>query len=727
MTRIIVLFFFLRYEIFMRKSFFKKSTACLLFFVITLALKAQKQIAYCGSPANDLIVILKKDGFVLRRFPDIITAVNTLSEGSGLLILADGYPSRKNMVNDHAIVTAGEKHIQLYIEYASSLAGLGTGDSVKVAQLERAVITGENFGDHLKPMELLSINDCHYLPATVDSPLIVLARVAGFDKAEYGLSNTEFHPILYTKGNIWVATTKLTNFKTGRYGPAASWKLLWEQIIGRMTGQAGFHFSNWLSDVTPMYGENEILPVNARRLAISKGADWFYKGRFFVHPEWKKTWLHYQGDGTNPVGPPISQKLPGGNGSLGILEGHASRIYYDGSEQYRYWVRNDVQGEVAFALAAVGSLLKKDGYFKTSDRLGDYIFRKSNLRGGARSDNDSAVYGLVGWSVTHPYVFYGDDNARSTLGLIGASAFMNSSHWDKEIAENILANFRTSSKQGFRGDRLDQEDIEANGWQYYGQRDLINPHPHFESWMWACYLWLYDKTGYEPLLRKTETAIRLTMEAYPDNWKWTNGIQQERARMILPLAWLVRVDDSKEHRAWLDTVVNKLLENQVPCGAIREELGNRNGMFGSTKSNAEYGLTEAPLIFKNGDPVADMLYTSNFAFFSLNEAAAVTNNPKYKTAVLKLSDFLTRIQVRSNKHPDLDGAWFRAFDYNRWDYWASNADAGWGAWSTLTGWIQSWITATQVLVEKKQDYWTVTKNSHINSQMPETLKLMLGK
>ena len=31
------------------------------------------------------------------------------------------------------------------------------------------------------------------------------------------------------------------------------------------------------------------------------------------------------------------------------------------------------------------------------------------------------------------------------------------------------------------------------------------------------------------------------MEAYPDRWNWTNGLQQEKARMILPLAWLYRV------------------------------------------------------------------------------------------------------------------------------------------------------------------------------------------
>ena len=181
--------------------------------------------------------------------------------------------------------------------------------------------------------------------------------------------------------------------------------------------------------------------------------------------------------------------------------------------------------------------------------------------------------------------------------------------------------------------------------------------------------------------------------------------------MILPLAWLVRVEDTPEHRQWLDTVVNRLLENQVESGAIREELGDDSlGMYGMTKNNRDYGVTEAPLIAKNGDPVADMLYTCNFAFFALNEAAHATDNPRYREAVDRLSDFLVRIQVVSPNHPDMDGAWLRAFDYDRWDYWASNADSGWGAWSTLTGWIQSWIVGTQSLINSNDSFWAVTSS-----------------
>ena len=84
----------------------------------------------------------------------------------------------------------------------------------------------------------------------------------------------------------------------------------------------------------------------------------------------------------------------------------------------------------------------------------------------------------------------------------------------------------------------------------------------------------------------------------------------------------MRVEDTPEHREWLDIVARRFLENQDECGAIREELGDassdKNNLLIS--SNAEYGKNEASLIARNGDPVSDMLYTCNFGFFALNEA-----------------------------------------------------------------------------------------------------------
>ena len=85
------------------------------------------------------------------------------------------------------------------------------------------------------------------------------------------------------------------------------------------------------------------------------------------------------------------------------------------------------------------------------------------------------------------------------------------------------------------------------------------------------------------------------------------------------------------------------------------------------------GTFEAPLNQGNDDPVSDFLYTSNFALLGLHEAAGALNDPAIKAEEDKLSDYIIRLQARSTEHPDLDGAFFRAFDYKKWEAWASGA------------------------------------------------------
>ena len=688
----------------------------------------QDQLVYIsGDTEGELSGWLASEGFAIKNIDDPSAIINQLPDNATLLVLAPGYPQQQVDLPEVFFQQATEKKLKLYIEYPLWVPGISVEQEVIQTRLERGVVTSEVFGTDLPPMKILGINDCHVIPSDAKDPLMVLAKVAGFDHAPYGLEGVSQYPLLVNEGDHFYAFTKLSNVASGRYGPEDHWKILWGYIIRQLTNKETFTFEDWPRYLEPSFDEKAGLTYEDKKRSVQRGIDWFYKGRFFIHPSWKETWLKYQGDGTNPVGPPIGKDAPNGDGTLGLLEGHSSNIYFDGSQQYRYWIRADVQGEAAYALAAAANLLEEQSYIAPAKNLIDYIFN-SNLRTGPRSHPDSAAYGLIGWSHTHPGVYYGDDNARAILGILGASAHMDSDQWDQEMVEAILANFRTTGVLGFRRNRLEQRDVQRNGWKFYWDREEVNPAPHFESWMWALYLWLYDKTGHEPLLTRAKSAIKITMEGYPEEWLWTNGIQQERARMILPLAWLVRVEDTPEHREWLDRIVSKLLENQMDNGAIREELGGEGkGRYGRTKSNAEYGLHEAPLIFENGDPIADMLYTSNFAFFSLNEAAHATGDPSYMEALAKLSDFLTRIQVKSERFEDLDGAWFRAFDYGRWEFWASNADVGWGAWGTLSGWTQSWIVATQVLVLQDKSYWELTSKSGVDQHFPKTYNLMFEK
>jgi hypothetical protein len=189
--------------------------------------------------------------------------------------------------------------------------------------------------------------------------------------------------------------------------------------------------------------------------------------------------------------------------------------------------------------------------------------------------------------------------------------------------------------------------------------------------------------------------------------------------MLLPLAWLVRVKDTPEHRGWLADVAKYILEAQDASGAIVQKVS------GHPITNAQYGAMEAPLIHTDGDPCTDLLYTTNFAFLGLHEAAAATGDAELREACDRLADFLVRAQARADRPAELDGAWFRGFDFRRWDYWGSNADLGWGVWSTETGWTQGWITSVLALRQLETSYWELTKSSRIAERFEPIRRRML--
>ena len=81
-------------------------------------------------------------------------------------------------------------------------------------------------------------------------------------------------------------------------------------------------------------------------------------------------------------------------------------------------------------------------------------------------------------------------------------------------------------------------------------------------------------SGFAPLLERAQTALGIMMAGYPSKWVPTsNGIAMQRARIILPLAFLVRANDTALHRSWLRTAVDGLLTRKhcegTWCAAIQ--------------------------------------------------------------------------------------------------------------------------------------------------------------
>jgi len=687
-------------------------------------------LALCCSEDNDLCQALRAGGTPFARFDDPGEAVAAAPKGSAVLVLADGYPAKTTQIPRMLLVNAARRRLRLYIEFADRVPGVH-GKEVRKTAWERSVVASDFFGSGLDRLRIVQIHDCHFVPIELRGrvePDLVVARVAGFDTAVYGLPEKEVWPILFRHPHheALIATTKLSQFITARYAPTDAWRTIWSRILAWLTGQQTAPPLRWAATVRPSFGPRERLPADAERQAFERGADWFTNSRLFMHRSWKHELMDAHKHPERLKHLPQTTK-PLGDGREGMLEGFTTSIRYDGNQEVRWCLRDDCIGEGTMAMAWSGVLRNIPLHRKLAANCSDFVYCTAPWQTGPRVNPKHPSYGLLSWAWPgNEHIYYGDDNARCMLGTMAASCLLRSTRWDEPLLRALLANFRTSDKLGFRPLCLTDEALEKKGWR--GYFDAATPYysAHLDSWLWACLLWTWRHTGYRPLLDRMKTAIRMMVAVYPDHWRWTNGIQQERARMLLPLAWLVRAEDTAEHRGWLRKIATELLASQDACGAIREEIGSAGqGMYNPPASNEKYGTDEAPLIQKNGDPLADLLYTTNFAFLGLHEAAAATGERLYRRANDKLAEFLCRIQARSEKHRELDGAWFRAFDFRRWESWASNADLGWGAWSIEAGWTQAWITSVFAMRLRKTSLWDVTAKSKIGRVAPRVIREML--
>lgn len=680
---------------------------------VTAQVAATPPWSFACDRRNDLYRAICDGGTECPRFAAAEEAVRAAAEGSGVLILADAYPEETTVVAPAVFEEAARKRLHLYVEYPRQLPGLSVG-APKQVTFERGVVTSNVFGESLPPLRLVLVSSCRYVPVEFSDAHLVVAKVAGMDTAVFGLDGVKSEPLLFDhpRGDLLVATSKLSQFATGRYLPANAWQTIWQTILSRL-GNGPAPELCWTPSVRPRYGRDDPLPADAESQAVRRSAEWIVRrSRSLRHPDWPKEVLD-RSRTYNTVREMPGPDWPLGDGSTGILEGFSSTIRPDGGQPMRYAVRNDCMGEAAMLLALEAALHRRPEHAAIAENLLDYIFGGSGLAAGPRADPKSPSYGLIGWALDHPESYWGDDNARALLGIGVVAALSRQSRWNEPIARCILANFRTTGRNGFRESCVTGSRLETRGWRSYWAAGNTHYSPHYQSWIWACYLWAYQQTRFEPLLARTETGIRQMMEAYPAHWDWClRSGTIERSRLLLPLAWLVRVEDTSEHRGWLRTVSGDLVALQDPCGAIREVIGKSGP---GVSSNAEYGTGETSLIQAGGDPVCDMLYSCNFALIGLCEAAAATKDPFYAEVADKLATFLCRIQTRSETHPELDGAWYRAFDYRRWDYWASSADWEWGPWCIETGWCQPWIAGALALRQQGTSLWEVVQKVDVRT------------
>ena len=277
----------------------------------------------CADEDNDLVTVLKDNGYRIVLSDDVQTTLDKAPEGAAVLLLNRSYPDSVRLLSGQQVSKIGEKGLRVFAEFASTADTL---PQLHEIGFERVVMT-DSLAPGLGPMDLLSINRGRYFREdAAEGTVMAIAKVAGFDTAVYGLDDTPCYPLVYRKRDgLWMSTSQLSEFARLRFMPEAKWKVFWEKVIGDLTGHET-RFSSWIYPVHPSYGKDVPLPDTARLASVRKGVEWFYNGHFLVDASWKKDWIDkYQGDGVMPIGPCLPPDIKDGDGSCGILEGHCSR------------------------------------------------------------------------------------------------------------------------------------------------------------------------------------------------------------------------------------------------------------------------------------------------------------------------------------------------------------------------------------------------------------------
>lgn len=683
-----------------------------------------RQFFIYGNDDNDLVAVLRENGIKCETSHDFETILRDAARGAPVLILADGYPERPVQIPSSFWTRAKRKNLKLYVEFPAEMPERKFS-APKQLDWARLVVSTDVFGGELPKLQILVAQDCHFLETAGDAPLVVIGRVAGYNRAIYGIPKSAA-PILFQapESGALVATTALSHFFTARYAPHREWRALWNWILNRLASDAPMDI-DWQPAVRPAFAKSARLSPEQENECFVTGVRWYLDSGLIVpNDRWPSLVAALKSGQESSGFVPIS-KNPG-DGTHGILEGYSSKIHTDGTQDERIVLRADCNAETAMVLAVDWWANHHEQSRTVAKNLLDFDYYSSDIRGGGRGDPTHPAFGLLSWGAVSPgchVANYGDDNARAMLATMLASACLNSDAWDEPLLEALHANLRTTGTLGFRDDRVDMGELEANGWRHYHDAPTVSLAPHFEAYPWACYLWAYRQTGYAPFLDKAKSAIRITMAGFPDKWRWNDSM--ERAHMLLCLAWLVRLQDTAEHRDWAKKIAADLLSTQDDTGGLRERYpASAASQNRIPASNEAYGTSETLLIQERGDPVTDQLYVEGFALLGLHEASIALSDARIKAGEDRLADYLCRIQNRSTRFPFLNGSWFRAFDTERWECWASSADTGWGAWCVETGWAQAWTEAILGLRSKNASLWDLTAKSRIAAQQQKVSELM---
>ncbi|GIP37774.1 hypothetical protein J31TS4_10540 [Paenibacillus sp. J31TS4] len=366
-----------------------------------------------------------------------------------------------------------------------------------------------------------------------------------------------------------------------------------------------------------------------------------------------------------------SGMLPAPDGSAGVYENIHSVTAKLSKDR-----RPDCHAHTALFFHLLGRYTGEAEWTELSHNLLRYLLDN----GYQDTDPASPTYGFFKWyefPADGPNQMFTDDNAWVAFVLLYLYRKTGIEEYKTRGLLTAEAMLATQNDQGLRANVLMAAQLKETGRD--GARELeASMNPHFESIAHSAFLQAYLVTGERAYLN---TALKgsLTLLERFDELKFMYSRTSGLNRLILPLGFLAKHDESGRIEAGLERVVDYLLANRHESGGI-EEADNPDP--------ARFGTEDTGVFLYNGEGIGDQLYTNNFLLMNAWEAYKATGSAKHLDLYNGLRDYMCRIQIAS-RDPRFDGGWMRAFDMKRGEYFGNNGDTGWGPYCMESGWTNA--------------------------------------
>jgi hypothetical protein len=638
-----------------------------------------------------------------------------LAAHQAVVVLAGRYPEPER-IDTTALAEYVRSGGSAYVEFALDDGFLPAGP-VRDAHIER-IFTREAF----QGMEPLSILDEHLSRAQeVVAPagsteLLTYGSLAGTHKAVFGPPEHTFPALLDVRigdGRLLYATTALSHHVQGRYKPVRRWTRLLQLIVAELTRTEAPPDVEVFTEprVWSASGEPVKLVVRATTkpetdlelIEVSPGR---YESELAALPDGEHTFAVGNHTTSVSVGPrperyrrmvdrgiawfdKAGMFYDAPDGSDGVAEGFSNEIGFDGKLPFRPVPRGDCYTQTAHAFRMYADLADFPRGHAIAANLMRHVVDEEQLTDrnalygafeprGARTDL-TATNNLFaddgGWIALFALIS-GDTEA----GLRGVESLIRTANAELGLQVDP---WRTPST------------LMVKGWDEFGRspiEDGLDLTSHWQSSALCAYLYAYGITGEPSYLEIAERGLDHMASHYP-RARLETSRTCEAGRFLLPLAGGYFYTRKPLYLQTMLKLAEYLKSRQGPDGGFAEWDGK------CPPSNEAYGVDEASIFQANGDPVTDQLYGTPFAAWALPIVHQITGEPVFEELAHGVLDYLSRIQIDDPADEQLDGTWQRAFDFDAWEYFGSNADIGWGPYCVETGWsvAPSLIAAMQYL------------------------------